>query len=104
MLHGGATVGHSEDSAADECASGDEETGQGLLRIGHDGELTFERLAGTPEQRFDRSDFDTLVVRDLLVGPSGPLAHGKNVAVTPREAVECTVDQFAVDNRQDELL
>ena len=75
-----------------------------LLRLGHDGELTLEGLAGTPEQRFDGSDLDALVVGDLLVGPAGALAHGEHVTVARRQAVERTVDQLAVDGGQDEFL
>ena len=77
---------------------------QGFLRIGDDGELALERLAGTPQQGFDRSDLDAFMVRDLLVGPPGALAHGKHVTVARREPVECAVHQLAVDCRQHELL
>ena len=104
VVHGGTAVRRSEDGAADECAGGDEETRQRFLRLGDDGELALEGLAGAPEQRFDGSDLDTLVVCDLLIRPAGALAHRKHVAVARRQAVERTVDQLAVDCGQDEFL
>ena len=104
MVHGGTAVRCPEDGAPDECAGGDEEASQGFLRLGHDGKLTLEGLAGTPEERFDGSDLDTLVVGDLLIGPAGALAHRQHVTVARRQAVERTVDQLAVHRGQDELL
>ena len=83
---------------------GDEETCQSLLRLGHDGELALEGLAGAPEERLDRADLDALVVGDLLIRPTGALAHGEHVTVPRRQAIERPVHQLAVDGGQDQFL
>ncbi len=104
VLHAGAAVSHLEEGAAEECAGGDEEAGQRLLRFGDDGKLALECLAGPPQQRLDGSDLDALMVRDLLVGPPRALAHGEHVSVARRQAVEGAVDELAIDRGQDDLL
>ena len=102
-MHGGTAVGGPEDGAADERTGSDEEARQGLLRFGDDGELTLERLASAPQQSLDRADLNALMIRDLLVGPPGALAHGKHVTVSGRQAVERPVHQFSVDRGEHEL-
>ena len=104
VMHAGTAVRRTENGAANERAGGDEETCQRFLGIRHDGELALEGLAGPPEQRLDRSDLDTLVVGDLLVGPAGSFAHCQNVTVARRQTVERVVDQFAIDCGEDEFL
>ena len=102
-VHACTAVGGPEDGALDERAGRDEEAGQGLLRLGDDGELALESLARPPEQRLDRSDLDALVVRDLLVRPPGAFAHGEHVAVAGGKAVERAVDKLAVDRGEHEV-
>ena len=65
--------------------------------------IRVECLAGPPEQRLDRSDFDALVVRDLLVGPARVFAERQHMAMAHRKAVEGPVGQLSVIGRDDHL-
>ena len=101
---GRAAVRDAEDGATDECAGGDEETCQRFLRLGHHGKFALEGLASPPQQRFDGPDLHALVVGDLLIRPTRPLAHGEHVTVARRQATEGTVHELTVDRGQNQLL
>ncbi len=101
---GGDAVGRAHDHCPDSGTRAEQEAGQGSPGLGQDQEFSLECLAGPPEQRLDRSDFHSLVIRDLLVRPAGVLAQRQHVAMAHRKAVECLVGQLSVIGGDDHLV
>jgi hypothetical protein len=101
---GGDAVRRAHDHGPDGGTYAEQEAGQWSPGLRQDQEFALECLAGPPEQRLDRSDFDPLVISDLLVRPAAILAQRQHMAMAHRKAVECPVGQLPVIGSDDHLL